>query len=334
MASKTDRKFRVLGFGSPLVDLIAAVDDDFLAREVAGGKGGTLSVTSEEQRALISKLPAPPRMLTGGSAGNTVFALNRLGVESSLLGKLGRDDFGKLFRKRLKEIGGSDECLFFSENSSTGACLVMSTPDGERTMRSHLSSSLELSERDLDDVDFSAFDVMLAEGYMAASPVFDAALDRAQAAGVKIAFDPGSFELAKAQKEHFLRVLDEYADIAFFNRDEAKSLFGDESDSALIEELGGLAEVAVLKVGADGALVKKSGEAVVTVPAVRVPEPLDTTAAGDMFAAGFLYGMAHGAGLRTAGECGALLASQVVRVVGSELPDSVYEMMKERFFNE
>ena len=334
MASKTDRKFRILGFGSPLVDLIAAVDDDFLAREVAGGKGGTLSVTAEEQRELISKLPAPPQMLTGGSAGNTVFALNRLGVESSLLGKLGRDDFGNLFRRRLKEIGGSDECLFSSPESSTGACLVMSTPDGERTMRSHLSSSLELAESDLDQVDFSAFDVMLAEGYMAACPVFDAALDRAKSAGVKIAFDPGSFELAKAQKEHFIHVLDDYADIAFFNRAEAKSLFGDEPDAALVEDLGELAEVAVLKVGAEGALVKKSGEAVIPVPAVPVREPLDTTAAGDMFAAGFLYGMAHGAELRTAGECGALLASQVVRVVGSELPDSVYAMMKERFFND
>ena len=334
MVSKTDRKFRVLGFGSPLVDLIAAVGDDFLAREVAGGKGGTLSVTAEEQCALISKLPAPPRMLTGGSAGNTVFALNRLGVASSLLGKLGHDDFGRLFRKRLKEIGGSDECLFSSPESSTGACLVMSTPDGERTMRSHLSSSLELSESDLDNVDFSAFDLMLAEGYMAASPIFDATLDRARAAGVKIAFDPGSFELAKAQREHFMTVLRDYADIAFFNRDEAKSLFGDESDSALIEDLGELSEVAVLKVGVEGALVKKSGEAVVEVPAVPVRNPLDTTAAGDMFAAGFLYGLAHGAGLRTAGECGALLASQVVQVAGSELPDSVYEMVKARFFND
>ena len=160
MASKTDRKFRILGFGSPLVDLIAAVDDDFLAREVAGGKGGTLSVTAEEQRALISKLPAPPRMLTGGSAGNTVFALNRLGVESSLLGKLGRDDFGRRFRERLKEIGGSDECLFSSERSSTGACLVMSTPDGERTMRSCLGASLELTPADLAGLFYSYYKVV------------------------------------------------------------------------------------------------------------------------------------------------------------------------------
>ena len=210
----------------------------------------------------------------------------------------------------------------------------MSTPDGERTMRSHLSSSLELSESDLDQVDFAAFDVMLAEGYMAASPIFDETLERAKSAGVKIAFDPGSFELAKAQREHFIRVLDDYADIAFFNRDEAKSLFGDESDAALIEDLGALAELSVLKVGIEGALIKRSGETPVAVPAVPVRDPLDTTAAGDMFAAGFLYGLAHGAGLHTAGECGALLASQVVRVVGSELPDSVYEMMKTRFFND
>ena len=210
----------------------------------------------------------------------------------------------------------------------------MSTPDGERTMRSHLSSSLELAESDLEKVDFAAYDVMLAEGYMAACPVFDAALDRAKAAGVRIAFDPGSFELAKAQKAHFLSVLRDYADIAFFNRDEAKSLFGDEPDAALIEDLGKLADLAVLKVGVDGALVKKSGEAVIPIPAVQVRNPLDTTAAGDMFATGFLCGLAHGTDLRTAGECGALLASQVVRVVGSELPDSAYEMVKERFFND
>ena len=332
MASKTDRNFRVLGFGSPLVDLFAAVDDDFLAREVSGGKGGTLLATAEEQRALISKLPRPPRMITGGSAGNTVFALNRLGVTSSLLGKLGRDDFGSFFRDKLSAIGGSDACLFSSERSATGACLVMSTPDGERTMRSHLSSSLELSAEELDRVDFSAFDIMLAEGYMVACPVFDEVFDRARRAGVRIAFDPGSFELAKSQREHFLRILRDYADIAFFNRDEAKSLFGDEPDAALVDDLGELAEVAVLKIGIEGALVKKSGEAPVPVPAVTVRDPLDTTAAGDMFAAGFLYGLAHGAELRTAGDCGALLASQVVQVAGAEMPDSVYDMMKERFF--
>lgn len=330
MGSAADRPFALLGFGSPIVDLISAVDDDFLAREIPGGKGGTLHVSADGMRALIARLPSPPRLLAGGSAGNTVFALNRLGVRAVLLGKLCDDDRGRFFRSRMLAAGGSDECLFTAPGEATAACLVLSTPDGERTMRSCLGASLELTPADLDRVDFSACDVLLAEGYMVDAPVFDEVLARAQAAGTRIAFDPGSFEIARAERGHFLAVLDKYADIALFNRAEAAALLGGGSDADLLAGLSRRCPVAVLKLGGEGALIEVSGAGVWRIPAVPVGDPVDTTAAGDMFAAGFFYGMARRPGdWRFAGECGARLAAQVVRVMGAELPGAAYDAIRE-----
>lgn len=331
MASATERLLPILGFGSPLVDLYATVSGEFLRDRIPGGKGGTLHVTAEELEELVSALPEPPKLAPGGSAGNTVSALNRLGMKAELLGKAGDDVRGRFFRERFQAAGGEGRCIFTATGEATGVCLTLITPDGERTMRSCLGVSLELNEAELAEVELADFSVVLVEGYMIDAPVFDAVLRKARAAERKIAFDPGSFELAALHRERFMHVLEESADILLVNRAEAESLCGKLPPEKLIEALGARCPCVVLKLGADGALIKGEDEAPVAVPAVKVEKAVDTTAAGDMFAAGFLFGYNSRRGLRECGELGALLASEVVQVAGTELPDAVWQRLKCRF---
>lgn len=331
MDTGADRAFRVLGFGSPLVDLRAEVSPDFLRLNVPGGAGGTVHVSHEELRELLSKLPAPPATAPGGSAGNTIFALNRLGVEAELLGKMGDDAGGRFYIERLQAAGGSGKYIFRSPDGATGTCLALTTPDGERTMRSYLGASLGLTGAEIGQVDFRAFDLVLVEGYMASSAAFDGVLERARSAGCRIAFDPGSFELAARCRECFIGVIEKYVDLLLINRAEAESLCGRRSDGELLKMLAGISPEVVLKLGAAGAMIKSADGETTVVPAAKIKKVVDTTAAGDMFAAGFIFGIARRRPPARCGQLGALLAAEAVQVSGTELPEEVWEKLKKSF---
>jgi sugar/nucleoside kinase (ribokinase family) len=325
MASAGDVKApRLLGVGSPIVDLAARVDDAFLHRTVTGGKGGTLHVSGGELEALVSRLPEAPRLVPGGSAGNTVAALTRLGVPAALLGKLGCDERGRFFLDEVRRRGGIASFITTVPGGRTGTCLTFTTPDGERTMRSDLGVSAELTVAEVADVDFRGIEWVLTEGYMVDAPGFEAIFRRARAAGCRIAFDPGSFELARQHRELFVAVLRDYAELALVNLAEAESLCGPGAPEVLAERLNSWSSCVVLKLGSDGALIKRRGEDAFRIPAVKVENVVDTTAAGDFFAAGFFYGILSGRSLRDAGACGARLAAAIVQVNGTELPADVW----------
>lgn len=319
---------RLLGVGSPIVDLAARVDDAFLRRSVPGGKGGTLHVSGDELEALVSRLPSPPQLLPGGSAGNTVAALTRLGVRAALLGKLGRDERGRFYLDEVRKRGGIESFIATVPGGRTGTCLTFTTPDGERTMRSDLGVSAELTAEEAAAAEFAGIEWVLTEGYMVDAPGFEEVFRRARAAGCRIAFDPGSFELARRHRELFLSVLGNYAELALVNRAEAESLCGPGSPEMLAEKLSSYCPTVVLKLGGDGALVKRRGAKTLRIPAVKVESVVDTTAAGDYFAAGFFYGILSGRSLRDAGACGAQLAAAIVQLDGTELPASVWESLR------
>lgn len=329
MASAGEAKTpRLLGVGSPIVDLAARVDDAFLHRTVPGGKGGTLHVSGGELEALVAELPEAPRLVPGGSAGNTVAALTRLGVPAALLGKLGCDERGRFFLDEVRRRGGIASFITTVPGGRTGTCLTFTTPDGERTMRSDLGVSAELT---VADVDFRGIEWVLTEGYMVDAPDFEEIFRRARAAGCRIAFDPGSFELARQHRELFAAVLRDYVELALVNRAEAESLCGSGAPEVLAEKLSSWSPCVVLKLGSDGALIKRRGEDALRIPAVKVENVVDTTAAGDFFAAGFFYGILSGRSLRDAGACGARLAAAIVQVNGTELPADVWEILRRSF---
>ena len=318
---------RFLGVGSPLLDLLAHVDDAFLAANVPGEKGGMEMVEPEFQRKIIAKLSRKPQFAPGGSAGNTIFALARLGEKVAMFGKLGRDENGEFYRRRLRELGGDDSEFVTANTAPTGVCMSLITPDAERTMRSALSASLLLNPEEVQHVDFRRYDFVYIEGYMLYSPVLDRVLEAAKSAGCRIGFDLASFEVVRNFRDKLPEMLKKYVDVLFANSDEAGERLGrDLGVDAWLENLSGWCDIAAVKLGRKGAAIR-SGKEIARVDALLVESPVDTTAAGDLWAAGFLHGLSTGAGLRRSGEFGSLLSSEVVKVVGSELPEKVWEQI-------
>ncbi len=322
------RKFSFLGVGSPLLDIVAEVEDAFLAARIPGEKGGMQMVEASFQEEVIANLPGRPRLVPGGAAGNTVFALARLGVDVAMLGKLGTDENGDFYRRRFRELGGSDRVFIKTDKAPTGTCLSLITPDAERTMRSYLGASLLLTPDEIFSVNFAEFDFVYLEGFMFYSKVIPALLRRAKDAGCKIGLDLASFEVVRDFKAKFPVLLEEYIDIVIGNELEIAALFGaDTSPEKALEMLSKSCEVAAVKLGRKGAVIRRGRECV-SVPALLVENPLDTTAAGDLWTAGFLYGLIEGKDLAEAGRYGALLSREVVQVYGSEFGDEAWGRVK------
>ena len=323
------RKYRCLGVGSPLVDLLSQVSEDFV-NSIPGEKGGMVMVDAAGQNMLISALTGEVSIAPGGSAGNTVFALARLGIPCAMLGKLGEDEYGRFYRSRLAELGGSEHAFARTEEAPTGTCLSLITPDGERTMRSNLAASLLLSPQDVEALDFTEFDLVYIEGYMLFNPSFQTVLRCAKEAGCMIGFDLASFEVVRAFKEQLPLLLAENIDIIVANEEEAAELFGSGcSAEDMLEELSQWCQIAVVKLGKDGAMLRCGAE-VCRVPAELVENPLDTTAAGDLWAAGFLYGLFEGRSLEEAAQFGAITSGEVVKVIGSEMDADTWEYIRKR----
>ena len=320
--------FQLLGVGSPLLDILVQVDDAFLGT-IPGEKGGMVMVDAEFQRSVLDRLPVEPRLVPGGSTGNTVFGLARLGVPAAMLGKLGDDEHGRFYRRKLRELGGSDEAFIATAEMPTGTCLSMITPDAERTMRTAQGASLLLRTDEAEAVDFTKYDFVYIEGYMFYSAIMPTVLRKAKEAGCRIGVDLASFEVVRDFRESLPSILREYVDVIMANEEEAAMLLGDIPVAEQLDTLASWCEVAAIKLGRQGAVVK-SGNETARVPAQLVADPADTTAAGDLWATGFLYGLYEGKNLAESAFYGALVSSEVVKVVGSEIPEERWREIKRR----
>lgn len=318
-------KFNLLGVGSPLVDLSVQVTDEFLTAHVSGKKGGTLNITDAERADLLSLLDNKYLTVAGGAAANTVIAAAELGLNTALLGKTGIDREAEIFRQALLDSGASTIGLLSDEFAPTGYCLALVTPDAERTMRSNLGASLNVSVSDAENFDFSAFDWVLLEGYFINTAFLDAVLDHAARTGCKIALDLCSFELAEKFRDKFLRVIAR-VDLLFANREEASALTGETDLGKLIGTLGNFPGITALKLGAAGSVVISNDHAV-KVPAVKTDRIVDTTAAGDYYAAGFFYGLAHDFTLEKCAAAAAMTAAEIVRHHGTKLNKDIWNKL-------
>ena len=319
--------FRLLGVGGPLLDLLLSVDDDFLAAWVPGAKGGMEPVTGDWIDALLAASPRKPLIRPGGSAGNTVFALNQLGVDAALWGKLGNDARGGVYRDFCRRYGVDTSELLTGDFAPTGCCLSLITPDAERTMRSALGISLEVTLPELARVDFSYRDAVLIEGYMAYSRIFPELLRRASASGCYVALDLASFEVVK----HFYCQLTEllrYVDLVLANAAEMAALTGVADPASALAELKTTFDGdVVIKLGADGVLAD-IGKTVLTAPAEPVTDVVDTTAAGDLWSAGYFYGVSCKLSAASCLRWGARCAAEVIRQPGSLLPPEAIDRLR------
>lgn len=315
---------QILGVGSVLVDAVLPVDDAFLTANVPGDKGGMAFATREEQDRWIALAGKVPARTTGGAAGNTVACLAHLGMKTAHLGKTGEDDDARFYREKVEARGG--EALFFvSRTSGSGRCLSMVTPDSERTMRTCLGATGEITPEEIRQVDFRRFAVVYIEGYQLFNAgVVQETLLQARQAGCRTAMDLASFEVMKIFRDDVLAMLGKDIDMVFANEEEAAVLTGPgKTPEEMALELGRSCHVAVVKCGAAGSCIVRDG--VLTKIAISPVKALDTTAAGDSWAAGYLYGYCQGMDDARCGRIGSVVSAEIVQVFGAELPPECWE---------
>lgn len=316
-------KLQVIGVGSPLVDILIRVEEDFIGA-IEGDKGGMVLVDNATITEIIRRFQDAYEQAPGGSAANTIRGIAKLGISCGFVGKVGRDGLAQYLEEEFRQMGVTP--LLKRDHDETGRVLSMITPDGQRTMRTYLGASLKLKPADISVEEFKGAEIVHVEGYLLFNrDLIMAVLKAAKEAGAKISLDLSSFEVVNAARDILHDTLKNYVDIVFANEDEALALTG-KPELESLAELAGLCEIAVVKMGKDGAYIKR-GDSICKVDACKA-QVIDTTGAGDLWASGFIYSLIKNFDLRKCGYLGSLLASKVIENVGAFITEKGWSGIK------
>lgn len=319
----------VIGVGSPILDVLATVPEAFL-EQVPGEKGGMELVDEDQMADLLKRLPETPVEVAGGSAANTVLTLARLGLPVSFLGQLGDDQRGRDYAANAARHGVDTARLKYGTGASA-VCLSLVTPDGERTMRTCLGAAARLAPGSIHRADFEGCRHAHIEGYLLFNrELMDRVLHCAQEAGCTVSLDLASFEVVRAAGAQLPALLEAFVTLVFANEEEAEAYAGgDTAPEAVAGLLAQRCAVAAVKLGARGAVLASAAGAVEVAP-VAVERIVDTTGAGDAWAAGFLAGWLQGRDLAASGALGSQLGAAAVQVVGAFLPEMALQAARNR----
>ncbi|MDD3180695.1 MAG: adenosine kinase [Opitutaceae bacterium] len=319
--------FDLIGVGNPIMDLLAPVPESFLT-EAGGAKGGMVHVDSAEIGRLVAKLDAPPTVIPGGSVANTIVGAARLGLSATYLGKIGHDDTARAYHAHFVS-SGADGARFKHGALPNGRCLALVTPDGQRTLRTFLGAAISLHPDEISAEDFRGVRHAHIEGYLLFNPALaEKAVSMARAAGCTVSIDLASFEVVKSAREWIFAQLRAGLHAVFANEDEARALFADGAEyPELARRLAGYGGIAAVKLGKDGAWIAQDSN-LHRIEPVTVPHVVDTTGAGDAWAAGFLFGWLRGASLPAAGAIGSLLGAETVQHLGPAIPETRWPALR------
>jgi sugar/nucleoside kinase (ribokinase family) len=320
-------QMKILGMGNALIDVLAKLDADEILTALNLAKGSMQLVDVEQRNHIFSRIQhLPQEMTAGGCASNTLAALAKLGLYVGFVGKAGNDAYGKFYLQDLNTTGVHTHII--QEQASSGTAMVLISPGGERTFGTYLGVSAELSAADLSEDVFRKYNYFYIEGYLVQNPeLITSAIKMAKRLGMKVVIDAASYNVVEANKDFFRQMIDEYVDIVFANEEEARALTGLENPQDAIRRIAEKTEIAVVKIGAKGALAMR-GDELVNVPAIQTTV-VDTTAAGDYYAAGFIYGLSKNLSLTQCAQSGALLAAHIIAVVGTRLNDHSWQQIKQ-----
>lgn len=314
----------VLGIGAPFWDYILRVDEDFLA-SLTDSKGDVEIIDAATFRRIIDQSKASVTLCAGGSCANAIKGLARLGHSCAIMGKIGSDEAGKSLSKAMREMGIIPYLI--PAQAPTGQVIALVTPDGERTMRDFLGASQEIRPEDLDPHRFEGVKWVHIEGYLLLRDgVVPRAMQLAKEAGARISFDLANYKLVHTYQKEIIGLVSNYVDLLFANQNETFALTKRDPERAC-DLLHTLCDVSVVSMGIDGCWVA-DGSGPMHCPAYPV-KPIDTTGAGDLFAAGFLHGYLKGKPLATCAHMGAKVAAEVVQVLGAELPAVTWQKLQQ-----
>jgi sugar/nucleoside kinase (ribokinase family) len=323
--------FDLIGVGSPIMDLLVRVPDEFLQHHVAGEKGGMVLVDHDEMQRIIGLLDGEPAYATGGSAANATYNAARLGLRTTFLGKLGHDDLARVYREAF-EAAGVDGSRFKSGPQANARCLALVTPDAQRTLRTCLGAAMMLAPHEIRVADFTGCRHAHIEGYLVFNRALaDDVLSAARSAGCTTSLDLSSFEVVNASRDWLFSQFRRGIDIVFANEDEIRAVFQDQTSdyATLARKLADHGVVAAVKVGRDGAWIAREQE-LHRIQPVAVADVVDTNGAGDAWAAGFLFGHLRGWPLPASGALASLLGSETVLHMGPIIPETHFEVLRSR----
>lgn len=314
----SEARFDVVGIGSAIVDILAHTTDAFLSNHDASK--GTMLMVEEGQSAALYKDIGPAVEASGGSAANTMAGIASFGGKPAFIGKTKADQLGEIFAHDIKAVGVHYQTEPLADGLATARCIILVTPDAQRTMFTYLGASGALSAADMDESLIADSKVLYIEGYQWDLPETKKAIigacEAASRAGNKVALTLSDPFVVERHRNDLFDLVNEYVDILFGNEQEITALFRANSFDEAVEALEGRVDIAALTRGADGA-VTVTKDKLIQTPADAVEKVVDTTGAGDLYAAGFLYGFTRGDDLETCARLGALAAGEVISHMGA-----------------
>jgi sugar/nucleoside kinase (ribokinase family) len=318
---------KVIGMGNALVDVMTILESDKTLEEFALPKGSMQLVSKEfSNRLLAGTLGLQKMQSSGGSAANTIHGLANLGIETAFVGKIGNDHLGEFFEKDL--LDNQIKPILFHDLEETGRSIAMISKDSERTMATYLGAAVDLHEQDVSSDIFSAYQYFHIEGYLVQNrELIQKAMRLAKSNGLKVSIDMASFNIVDENRTFFEFLISNYVDIIFANELEAESLTGEKPEKAL-QTISTMAEIAVVKLGKSGSIVKKGSEEY-TIGIEQVNN-IDTTGAGDLYASGFIYGLCMDQTLDIAGKIGSILGGHITEVIGAKMHEESWIKVKQK----
>ena len=328
----TSKRYDVLALGNAIVDVFASAEEDFLAKyELVKG---SMALIDEPRAELLYGAMGPGKVVSGGSAANTIAGLASFGGKGAFIGKVKADELGKLYRHDLTSLGVAFDTAAATEGPATARSFIIVTPDGERTMNTYLGACQGLSPADVDPATVENADIVYLEGYLwdppGAKEAFVKAAKIAHDAGRKVALTLSDSFCVGRYRDEFLGLMrNGTADIVFANESELRSLYETSDFDTALKQLRNDVKLGVVTRSEKGCVVVTPTDAV-AAPASPISQLVDTTGAGDLFAAGFLYGLSRDLSHKQCGELGALAAAEVIQHIGARPQVSLKELAQQR----
>lgn len=311
---------KIIGIGNSLVDILVSLDTDTTLSGLGLRKGAMQLVDSDFPLSALKKTEDIVRA-PGGSAANTIKALANEGAATAFIGKVAADDNGHFFSTALDTLGVNTANIIIKADGHTGTATTFVSPDGERTFATCLGVSGTLAAADIKPHMLDGYDILYVEGYLVQNhALIEHVMQVANKRGMQVALDLASYNVVEQEREFFAYLVEEYVDILFANPEEATAFTG-LAPRESVANLAGEVALAVVKLGADGA-VAQMGDELVYRPAKKVEHVVDTTGAGDFFAAGFLAAYIKGQDLAHCLDRGAALAADVIQVMGTTIDNN------------
>lgn len=323
----------VYGIGNTLIDIIANIEYEDL--ETLHLNKGIMQLIDEDFRKVLIDFikNKPTTYACGGSCPNTLIALSMLGIDTILAGKVGKGEFGKNYHNNLKKYNTKDELI--DCDYPTGSSIILDTPDSERTMNTYLCANRHFSEEDVCEESIRKASYFYFTGYMWDTDnqkgAIKKALRIAKQSSTKVAFDIADPFAVGRYKDIFIDLIKNDIDIVFANREEAKIMFGNEDPVDNCKELGKICRTAIVKNGIKGSIVSHNGE-IFIIPVHGSVNPIDTTGAGDVYAAGFLYGLCKNFSIEECGKIASILAGEIISQIGAQFTEENLKKAKQLMF--